>query len=347
MITRVDLSPSVQTVQVAHALAELIGSFPVECKFWNKAGSNSLVVTEVINEEELCKLIRILQKKGIKRIAEFREPDLLNELTAVAVLPNSEDRKHLGHLSLLGKKSKTPEEIQVLREREKEKKKLSIAMATTEQTKGVSIVKHGELVWEATQAVLQAVENNQAVIEFYGETHKLPGWFAVEKMKFLEAVRTLGMFSLQKYCLLHDIGKPEVFTVDESTGAFSFPNHAEKSAEVFKRVYGEQYSNVCELIKKDMEVHLLKPGDNEGISRFASLKNVLIHLLVGFAELCANSKPVFGGMETESYKIKHKRFCRVGANTILRVFEGTQEQTKPSHTVNKHNSPVVFNSFTP
>lgn len=100
-ITRRDLSLGYQAVQSAHALADFAIEHTEPFKSW-QLGSNYLVCLTVETEEELKFLAKRLKCFGIK-ITEFREPDIGNELTAIAVecMPKKEHSKLFKNLKLL------------------------------------------------------------------------------------------------------------------------------------------------------------------------------------------------------------------------------------------------------
>jgi hypothetical protein len=60
------------------------------------------VFLTVANEQELYKLIEKADYKGIKYTI-FREPDIQNEITAVAFEPSDDSRKLTSSCPLLGK----------------------------------------------------------------------------------------------------------------------------------------------------------------------------------------------------------------------------------------------------
>lgn len=93
---RKDLTHSQQVVQASHACIESSRAF--------LAGEDvhpHLVVFGVKNQTKLRRVTEHLKQVGI-RYKEFVEPDIGNELTAVATAPLSgEDRKHLAKYCLL------------------------------------------------------------------------------------------------------------------------------------------------------------------------------------------------------------------------------------------------------
>lgn len=85
LVTRRDLIPGYQAVQPAHALAEFQAKHPRIFRNWQTNHKN-LAILAVRNEKEL---LAIIEKAGELRIkhAPFKEPDIGNETTAVALEP--------------------------------------------------------------------------------------------------------------------------------------------------------------------------------------------------------------------------------------------------------------------
>lgn len=77
--------------QSAHALAEFIFSFPEESKKWHSS-SNYLVCLSVKDENDLLELSRKLNDKSINHKV-FREPDINNQVTAIAIEHHDDVRK--------------------------------------------------------------------------------------------------------------------------------------------------------------------------------------------------------------------------------------------------------------
>ena len=83
VIVRKDLSKSSQAVQAGHALAQFLLENKTE---WS---NGTLVYLSVPNEERLTQVKASLVGK---QMAEFKEPDLDNQMTAVAVLGSKDSR---------------------------------------------------------------------------------------------------------------------------------------------------------------------------------------------------------------------------------------------------------------
>jgi peptidyl-tRNA hydrolase len=98
LITRRDLSPGYQSVQPAHALAQFSQTYPEQFADWYKNGQN-LIVLAATNETHLLKLAEVFTRDGILHTV-FREPDIKNKITAIAVEPHVEAYKVTSSLPL-------------------------------------------------------------------------------------------------------------------------------------------------------------------------------------------------------------------------------------------------------
>lgn len=101
VVTRRDLSVSTQAVQSGHAAIDFQHQYPIESREWHTK-SNYLALLTVSNESELIKLITKAILTGIKHTV-FREPDLNNEITAVAFEASESARRLTSSCPLLGK----------------------------------------------------------------------------------------------------------------------------------------------------------------------------------------------------------------------------------------------------
>lgn len=103
VVSRRDLQIQVAGVQSAHAAIDFQHDYPEIAKEW-QTKSNYLVFLTVANEEQLIKLITKAILSGIKHTV-FREPDLNNQITAVAFEPSEASRKLTSSCPLLGKET--------------------------------------------------------------------------------------------------------------------------------------------------------------------------------------------------------------------------------------------------
>ncbi len=91
MVTRKDLLPGSQIAQALHAFREFAEEYPVIERAWYEQ-SNFIAILAAKNEEELLKLCERAEKKGVCYTV-FREPDLDNQLTAIALEPGIPSKK--------------------------------------------------------------------------------------------------------------------------------------------------------------------------------------------------------------------------------------------------------------
>jgi peptidyl-tRNA hydrolase len=99
IVVREDLPYGSPCAQVAHALTEFSIKYPVDFHDWYNV-SNTIAVLRVPTMLDLAKLCDRAEFEGCRK-AEFHEPDLNNELTAVAFEPSEKSRLFLKHLELL------------------------------------------------------------------------------------------------------------------------------------------------------------------------------------------------------------------------------------------------------
>ena len=93
------MSPAYQAVQSGHAAIQFqYEHFDIASKWFNE--SNYLIYLSVENEEKLHNIIYKLQKSNLK-YSVFREPDLNNQVTAIAIEPSEKTRKLVSNLPLM------------------------------------------------------------------------------------------------------------------------------------------------------------------------------------------------------------------------------------------------------
>lgn len=100
LVTRADLPVGMQAAQVAHALRQFVQEHAQIEREWF-AKSNTLVLVKVPDEVALS---RLLEHAKCLRIAvsSFREPDLDDEVTALALQPCSATKRLTRNLPLIG-----------------------------------------------------------------------------------------------------------------------------------------------------------------------------------------------------------------------------------------------------
>jgi len=98
IVTRSDLEPGYQAVQSGHAAIQYVFEHPECAKNWFE-NSNYLGFLAVQNEQELVNLINKASEKEIK-FSVFREPDIDNQITAIALEPGLLSKKLCSNLRL-------------------------------------------------------------------------------------------------------------------------------------------------------------------------------------------------------------------------------------------------------
>jgi hypothetical protein len=179
-------------------------------------------------------------------------------------------------------------------------------MMSTEQMKGLSVLEHGVLV-------------NNKFKELYNYLYKgkslttewcLPEWLIENKL--LIKGKLLSLNIINEYQIYHDCGKPYCLEIDDE-GRRRFPNHANKSYEIWTEIGGNK--QVGQLIKMDMDIHLLK---DVGVEEFTSRPEAITLLLTGLCEVHANAD-MFGGIDSTSFKIKNKQIKKRGKAILTKI----------------------------
>lgn len=98
MITRSDISGGYQAVQSIHAAIQFNFEHPEVSKEWFTT-SNYLGLLSVADETALVQLAERAQQHGI-RYSVFKEPDIDNQITAIALEPGTKSRKLCSNLKL-------------------------------------------------------------------------------------------------------------------------------------------------------------------------------------------------------------------------------------------------------
>jgi peptidyl-tRNA hydrolase len=96
IVVRQDLKPGSQLAQACHASFLFASEFPDETKDW-MTNSNHIVILGIKSEDELIKLIE--SAVDIKT-AVFKEPDMNNQITAIALECNSLSKELCSKLKL-------------------------------------------------------------------------------------------------------------------------------------------------------------------------------------------------------------------------------------------------------
>lgn len=98
IIVRNDLAPGAQLAQSCHVAFSFSQEFPKITSHWMKE-SNYICVLSIENEQELVKLIDKARNLDL-RFSIFRESDLEDQITAIALEPGERSRKLCRNLKL-------------------------------------------------------------------------------------------------------------------------------------------------------------------------------------------------------------------------------------------------------
>ena len=173
------------------------------------------------------------------------------------------------------------------------------SMEACEQTSGMNMIQHGMMVKQKFDQIIYCIENNKEFPD---------GWRIPDFTKTLIPY-LLDSKTISQYQIFHDCGKAFCLEIDEN-GRRHFPNHAQVSYDTWLTVCGDK--TVAELIKRDMDIHLLKADQ---VEEFASNIYASTLLLTGIAEVHANAE-MFGGFDSDSFKIKMKQITKRGKQIV-------------------------------
>jgi hypothetical protein len=171
------------------------------------------------------------------------------------------------------------------------------------------MIEHGLMVNASYLILLEKLQDNTFLEEI--GIH-----FSKHEMQWL----LNNQYSLEimtNYHVYHDCGKPYCRILDEN-GKQSFPNHAEISKEIHAIYFDDNLVN--NLIAMDMNFHILKgDGLSNWLLEYKEKPMVLASLYVtAWSELLANSK-MFGGYDSDSFKIKKKHLIKAGKSLFKQI----------------------------
>lgn len=175
-------------------------------------------------------------------------------------------------------------------------------MRNTYQFENIDMIKHGEMVYEQYQKLIHAIENkNEQYFKDIGFTFD---WEFIENLYSYQ----YDIDTMKSYQIYHDCGKHLSKTTDEN-GKIHYPNHAQHSSDL----YGEYFDNTVaqDLILKDLNFHTFKSEEMCEWLKNESPKTLASLYLTALSEILANSS-MFGGITSESFKIKRKRLIQHG-----------------------------------
>lgn len=176
-------------------------------------------------------------------------------------------------------------------------------MKATKQAKNQSIIQHGLSVWSYTCRLL----NDDT------EGFRLPQWYNDYKDDIYSNLHDYK--TIKHYNIWHDIGKPFCITFDEN-GKHHFPDHAKKSKEIWDSVFPDK-TVISTLIEHDMDFHTLKA--DQILEQGLSTQDLCTLMITALAELHSNAA-MFGGIESDSFKIKFKKLEKAGNAICKKLF---------------------------
>lgn len=300
LITHSELPLQYQVPQTTHAAIQFANEYPEAQKKWFEQ-SNSIITLSAKDERSLWNFTKLLDKKGVK-YSKFFEPDIGYSLTAIALVPGQNNKKICCGLPLAGKYNnpKTQERLEKTFE-------IIDAMNACEQTNGQTILQHGLSVRNRLMELTKFLREESPLVSDW----KLPDWCLKYRKRLSTALH--DDYTLEKYAIFHDCGKPfcKIFDAD---GRQHFPNHAEKSAEIWATISDDKL--IQKLIQADMDIHTLSAA---GIDNFLHIhkENAITLLIAGLAEIHANAG-MFG--DSTNFKIKWKHIDRRGWAICKKLF---------------------------
>lgn len=170
------------------------------------------------------------------------------------------------------------------------------------QTRDISYWEHGSLVAARFRDLMNPTPNM---------TWRLPNWF-IENEDWIRAQLAPDFDTIITYQQWHDLSKP-VCRVIDNEGRTHYPNHAALAGELW--LAAGVAPNIGKLISHDMDMHLLKPSQ---VKDYQHIDISICLLTTALCEVHANAG-MFGGMQSDSFKIKLKHLDRLGS-AFFRVY---------------------------
>lgn len=165
---------------------------------------------------------------------------------------------------------------------------LTLAMAATEQTAGLSVLEHGHSVHQHYQELLRELNQGDGPPTLQNLWETLSG-------------RLVDADLIWRYQVYHDCGKP----VCADNG--HFPDHAEHSANQWALLFPED-PIVADLMRMDMQFHSMNAADAAIFWEHPLAPTLYV---TAWAEIRSNAS-MFGGEDSVSFKMKKKRLDRAG-----------------------------------
>lgn len=178
---------------------------------------------------------------------------------------------------------------------------LALSMLNCYQTKNQTVFEHGVSVYNFFNLLIE---------EEY-KLFKLPDWYLKNKQELINNIHDKEKIDL--YTRFHDCGKPFCKIVDEN-GKIHFPNHAEISKNLFFEATGNLI--VSNLIGWDMILHTESAEKIQNyLENIWSKQDAYTLLIISLCEIHSNAN-MFGGIESDSFKIKWKKINQRGCQIL-------------------------------
>ena len=180
-------------------------------------------------------------------------------------------------------------------------------MSAFEQTQGMNMLEHGQRVHDSYVQLWGGLTASEFELDEPG----LQAWF--DRIRDTMSETLLSPDDLRAYHVYHDCGKHLVLCTDE-TGRRHFPDHAAASAVQYQAIFPSHH-RTRDLIAHDMDFHTIR-GDDLRVLWTHPLAATLY--LTAWAEIRANAT-MFGGFQSESYKIKRSRLLQAAKKCSFTV----------------------------
>ena len=183
-------------------------------------------------------------------------------------------------------------------------------MSNCFQRSGQSVYQHGLDVYDH----FLDLQNN--IFKLEGERKvdwKIPDWLNNYTIPhFWNVIDGYDPQTIKEYLIFHDCGKPFCKVID-GNGKMHFPNHAQISFNTFNLWFDDEIA--ADLVLKDMEIHTLLPNEEVVRNYFQTEQHAWLLLLVALCELHSNAI-LFGGFESDNFKIKWKKLNKIGKRGV-------------------------------
>lgn len=189
------------------------------------------------------------------------------------------------------------------------KEEVILSMKNTLQSNNQSVYDHCLSVKNYVKDLLNYLFIQDKSLEY---TWQKPNWLDCYKNDITKNLLDVNI--ILEYVLWHDLSKPYCLEID-SEGKRHFKDHEKVSYDIWMQIDGRE--DIGRLILSDMDIHRLR---KENIEEFIKRKECITLLIVGLAEIHSNAE-MFGGFNSDSFKIKWKRINKLGKIICQSLFD--------------------------